>query len=137
MPITTPLTVIHNAFDTAARKVAVIQIDPTKVDAELERAYMLTNNIDTAWIENEDVQVAQGVLDAGGCRSTSMGDICQVGLGDNATYYHCAMCGWDEITHDVFVEMLMAQQVRVDAIEAERAEEVARRARFLAATEGK
>lgn len=42
---------------------------------DLETAYMKTNNINSSWIEDKDVFVAESIHEAGGCRSTMTGDI--------------------------------------------------------------
>jgi len=61
--------------------------------ATLDEAYELTNNIDGLWINNEAVVwLSAAVKAAGGCRSTSVGDVI-VGRGTFAV----ASFGFDQI----------------------------------------
>lgn len=47
--------------------------------AILNEAYFLTNSVERAWYENEDIMVDEKAQE--GCRSTSIGDIIQI-LGE-------------------------------------------------------
>ena len=53
----------------AFRTVAILDAD------NLDEAFARTNSIDRPWTENEAAALADAVKAAGGCRSTSVGDI--------------------------------------------------------------
>jgi hypothetical protein len=71
-------------------KVAEVDIE----DADHARAFELTNNITHAWTENPEVTPTDSVIERGGCRSTSVGDV--IILSDGKIL-QCASCGWEHI----------------------------------------
>ena len=78
-------------FDTDKYvKVADVDIE----DADHARVFELTNNITHAWTENPEVAVADSVVERGGCRSTSVGDV--IILSDGKIL-QCMSSGWDVI----------------------------------------
>ena len=56
----------------------------------LEEIFRLTNHIDHPWPGNEEVEVVNGANH----RSTSVGDLVQLGTGD---WYLCEMVGWKKV----------------------------------------
>jgi len=69
----------------------VCQIDTDSLD----EACKLTTSIDIPWVQNEEIDMlANTVHEAGGCRSTSVGDI----ILDNNNHYHVvAPSGFDDL----------------------------------------
>ena len=60
----------------------------------LEDAFDLSNNINKAWIENDEVaKLSETVKFAGGCRSTSVGDI----ISHDGKLYVVAGFGFEEL----------------------------------------
>lgn len=60
----------------------------------LEEAFRLTNNIDSSWVETHAcVEVAPPVLQEGGCRSTSIGDLMRL----NGVMYQVRSAGFAAI----------------------------------------
>lgn len=57
----------------------------------LNKAYELTNSIDTSWFKNLDIWVAEKAQN--GCRSTSVGDVIEI----NDAPYMVASCGFTYI----------------------------------------
>ena len=85
------VAVIHTAYEDTPQTVAMVEVpkDAT-VDKKLELAFMLTNNIDYAWWENEEVTP---MFPEKGCRSTSVGDMVLIGTEK----YICENVGWRKI----------------------------------------
>ena len=85
------VAVIHAAFDEEPRTVAFVEVPKNvSVDQKLETAFRLTNSINHAWWENEDVTP---MFPEQGCRSTSVGDMVLVGTEK----YVCASIGWKKV----------------------------------------
>ena len=88
------VTVIHSDFRDGVlpKTVATVSVDKNLTDIEkCEKAFMLTNSIEDAWWNNEEVTP---MFSGDGCRSTSSGDYVLVGN----TKYLCAPVGWEKIT---------------------------------------
>lgn len=67
---------------------------------DLDRVFELTNNISHSWIENDAVLPTCKVIEKGGCRSTSVGDV----FFDGDDTYVVAPCGFEKLDisrHDV------------------------------------
>lgn len=99
------IAVFHNAFGDRMRFVAQVE------GSDLERAYMLTNSIDTQWFNNDDkdeLTVYGG--DAEGIRSTSMDDI-MIDLATSKVYV-VAMCGFEEVTEDTVLDVAIYNEER-------------------------
>lgn len=60
----------------------------------LEVAYMMTQNIDDSWLKNDRVNPSSKVLEAGGCKSSSVGDVFEIA----GRFYAVAGCGFEELT---------------------------------------
>ena len=85
------VAVIHAAFDETPRTVAMVKVPKSAtVDEKLELAFRLTNNIDCAWWENEEVEP---VFPDVACRSTSVGDMVLIGTEK----YICKRAGWEKV----------------------------------------
>jgi len=95
----TAIHVYHNTFGDDMRYVASLSCDDSvRTDVALDVAYRNTNTIEAAWVKGDAVQVAQEVSDAGGCRSTSIGDrMLVVKANGDSQWYQVAMAGFDEI----------------------------------------
>ena len=88
---TTPVAVIHAAFDETPHTVAMIDLPKTlSTDEMLEKAFMLTNSIENAWWNNKGVTV---MFDGKSCRSTSVGDMVLIGTEK----YKCEAAGWSKL----------------------------------------
>ena len=85
------IAVVHAAYEDAPRTVAIVEVpkDAT-VDKKLELAFMLTNSIEYAWWENEEVTP---MFPEQGCRSTSVGDMVLIGTEK----YVCENMGWKKV----------------------------------------
>ena len=87
------VAVIHAAFDETPRTVAFVEVPKgVTVTEKLELAFKLTNSIDYAWWENEEVTPTFPDED-GGCRSTSVDDMVLIGTEK----YVCKKQGWEKI----------------------------------------
>ena len=88
---TQTIAVIHTVYEDAPQTVAMVEVpkDAT-VEKKLELAFMLTNNIDHAWWENEEVTP---MFPEEACRSTSVGDMVLIGTEK----YICENVGWRKI----------------------------------------
>ena len=89
------VAVIHatvmDGFGIDLTTVAFVEVDPALSDiGKCEKAFMLTNSINDAWWNNEEVTK---MFDGGACRSTSTGDMILVGTKK----YLCETCGWKEV----------------------------------------
>ena len=85
------VAVIHAAFGEEPRTVAFVEVPKNVVvDQKLETAFRLTNNINRAWWENEEVTP---VFPEQGCRSTSVDDMVLIG---NEKYI-CESVGWKKV----------------------------------------
>ena len=92
MVVKEKVAVIHCAFGDTPHTVAFVHVDKGLLETEkCDKAFMLTNSIDKAWWENEEVTP---MFPNDGCRSTSVGD--QVLVGN--TKYECAPFGWELVT---------------------------------------
>ena len=92
MVVKDTVAVIHCAFGDTPHTVAMVSVDKGLLDTEkCDKAFMLTNSIDNAWWENEEVTP---MFPNDGCRSTSVGD--QVLVGN--TKYECSPYGWEIVT---------------------------------------
>ena len=79
------VAVIHNK-----ETVAYVYVEKSLSDTDkLERAFMLTNSINDAWWNNEEVTK----MVTGACRSTSTGAMVVVGTKK----YMCEAVGWKEV----------------------------------------
>ena len=88
---TQTIAVIHAAYEDAPQTVAMVEVpkDAT-VEKKLELAFMLTNNIDRGWWENEEVTP---MFPEEACRSTCVGDMVLIGTEK----YICENVGWRKI----------------------------------------
>ena len=85
------VAVIHSAFEDAPTTVAFVEVDPALSDMKkCEKAFMLTNSINDAWRNNEEVTK---MFEGGACRSTSTGDMVLIGTKK----YVCEIAGWKEV----------------------------------------
>ena len=85
------VAVIHAAFDETPRTVAMVAVPKgATVNEKLELAFRLTNSIDYAWWENEEVIP---MFPDGGCRSTSVDDMVLIGTEK----YICSRAGWKKV----------------------------------------
>ena len=85
------VAVIHSAFEDAPTTVALVEVDASlSAEDKCEKAFMLTNNIDDAWWNNEGVTKMFG---GASCRSTMPGDTVLVGTKK----YICEAVGWKEV----------------------------------------
>ena len=88
---TIPVAVIHAAFDETPHTVAIIDLPKTlSTDEMLEKAFMLTNSIESAWWTNKDVTK---MFNGKSCRSTSVGDMVLIGTEK----YKCEAAGWSKL----------------------------------------
>ena len=79
----------YKAFREEPKEVAQVWVDKNlNINQILDKAFMLTNSIDDAWWNNEEVTKMFG---GEGCRSTSVGDFVLIG----AKKYECMMAGWE------------------------------------------
>ena len=87
---TTPVEIIHAAFDETPHTVAIINLAKTlTTDEMLEKAFMLTNSIESAWWTNKGVTK---MFDGKSCRSTSVGDMVLIGNDK----FMCDPDGWSK-----------------------------------------
>tara|TARA_B100000073_G_scaffold338274_1_gene335216 strand:- start:532 stop:804 length:273 start_codon:yes stop_codon:yes gene_type:complete len=88
---TQTIAVIHAAYEDAPHTVAMVEVpkDAT-VAKKLDLAFMLTNNIDHAWWENEEVTP---MFPEEACRSTCAGDMVLI---ENEKYVF-ERIGWRKI----------------------------------------
>ena len=85
------VAVIHNKEGEGHFIVAFVEVLKTLSDVDkCEKAFMLTNNIDDAWWNNEGVTKMFG---GGACRRTSVGDMVLIGT----TKYKCEPTGWSVV----------------------------------------
>ena len=83
--LTEEVAVIHNDYT-----VAFVAVDKALSDVDkCEKAFMLTNSINDAWWNNEEVTK----MVTGACRSTSTGDMVLIGTKK----YLCEPVGWKEV----------------------------------------
>ena len=86
------VAVIHAAFEETSRTVAFVEVPKNAtVDEKLELAFELTNSIEYAWWENEEVTPM--FPDKEGCRSTSVDDMVLIGTEK----YVCKKQGWEKL----------------------------------------
>ena len=85
------VAVIHAAYEETPQPVAVVEVPKSAtVDQKLELAFRLTNSIEYAWWENEEVTP---MFPEQGCRSTSVGDMVLIGTEK----YVCENMGWKKV----------------------------------------
>ena len=85
------VAVIHAAFEETPRTVAMVEVPQNvTVNKKLELAFELTNSIEYAWWENEEVTP---MFPDKGCRSTSVGDMVLIGTEK----YVCKKQGWEKL----------------------------------------
>jgi hypothetical protein len=86
-----PVAVIHSEYEDKPRTVAIIDMEKTlSVEEKLEKAFMLTNSIDSAWYKSDKVNY---IGPEKTCRSTVMGDFVLIGKDK----YVCNSTGWSEV----------------------------------------
>lgn len=77
--------------------VAVVTTSRTDdIEGQLEVAYMKTQNLESKWIDNLDVEVTEAVREKGGCKSSSVGDVFEI----DGQFFAVAGCGFEELTLD-------------------------------------
>jgi hypothetical protein len=74
--------------------VAEVNPESTEINSALEEVYMMTQNIESSWIKNDGVFATFDVLQKGGCKSSSVGDIFEV----DGKLYGVDGCGFTELT---------------------------------------
>ena len=85
------VAVIHAAYEETPQTVAFVEVPKSAtVNQKLELAFRLTNSIEYAWWENEEVTP---MFPEQGCRSTSVGDMVLVGTEK----YVCVSIGWKKV----------------------------------------
>ena len=85
------IAVIHAAYEDIPRTVAMVEVSKSAtVNEKLELAFRLTNSIEYAWWENEEVTP---MFPEQGCRSTSVGDKVLIGTEK----YVCENMGWKKV----------------------------------------
>ena len=83
------LLVAWGATNVFSGRAAFVHVDKDLLETQkCDKAFMLTNSIDDAWWNNDDVTP---MFDGDGCRSTSVGD--QILVGN--TKYMCSPFGWE------------------------------------------
>ena len=86
-----PVSVIHTGLEGESSVVAFIDMPKhLSTDAKLEKAFMMTNSIESAWWNNKGVTV---MFDGRSCRSTSTGDMVLIGTEK----YKCEASGWSKL----------------------------------------
>ena len=91
--------ILHAMIDGKYDEVATVNtsrqtLNDQEIDNTLEIAYMLTQNLESKWIDNLDVEVTDAVREKGGCKSSSVGDVFQI----EDKFYAVAGCGFEEVT---------------------------------------
>ena len=85
------IAVIHAAYEDIPRTVAMVEVSKSAtVNEKLELAFRLTNSIEYAWWENEEVTP---MFPEQGCRSTSVGDMVLIGTEKDV----CENMGWKKV----------------------------------------
>ena len=88
---TQTIAVIHTVYEDAPQTVAMVEVPKdVTVEKKLELAFMLTNNIDCGWWENEEVTP---MFPEKACRSTCVGDMVLIGTEK----YICENVGWRKV----------------------------------------
>ena len=86
-----PVSVIHVDSESGPKVVAFIDMPKhMSTDEKLEKAFMMTNSIESAWWINKGVTK---MFEGKSCRSTSVGDM--VGIGPDK--YKCDAAGWSKL----------------------------------------
>jgi len=93
--------VIHNTFGDNNRLVASYEAEQgdTEISAqhpELDNAFRLTNSIDSAWFDNQDLTLTEDVKEKGGARSTSVDDIVSL----DGQKFVVAMAGFEPVASE-------------------------------------
>ena len=89
---TETVAVIHSAYEDSPRTVAFVNVEKTlTTKKKLEKAFMLTNTIDTAWYTSDEVEY---IGPEKSCRSTNVGDMIRL---ENGKKFKCEMAGWSEV----------------------------------------
>ena len=85
------VAVIHAAYEETPQTVAFVEVPKSAtVNQKLELAFRLTNSIEYAWWENEEVTP---MFPEQGCRSTSVGDMVLI----VTEKYVCENMGWKKV----------------------------------------
>ena len=85
-----PVSVIHVNPEGESSVVAFIDMPKTlSADEKLEKAFMMTNSIESAWYMNAGVTK---MFDGKACRSTMVGDFVLIGN----VKYKCEPAGWSK-----------------------------------------
>ena len=85
------VSVIHNNGIGGSNVVAFIDMPKElSTTAKLERAFMLTNSIDSAWYKSPEITK---MFDSDGCRSTMVGDYVLIGTEK----FLCEPNGWSKV----------------------------------------
>ena len=85
------VSVIHDNGPAGPNVVAFIDMPKDlSTTAKLERAFMLTNSIDSAWYKSPEITK---MFDSDGCRSTMVGDYVLIGTEK----FLCEKNGWSKV----------------------------------------
>ena len=85
-----PVSVIDTGLKGESSVVAFIDMPKTlSTDAKLEKAFMMTNSIESAWYTNKGITK---MFDGKACRSTMVGDFVMIGNEK----YKCEPAGWSK-----------------------------------------
>lgn len=86
-----PVSVIHTGLEGESSVVALIDMPKhLTTDEKLEKAFMKTNSIESAWWLNEGVTK---MFAGKACRSTMVGDFVLIGNDK----YKCEPAGWSKV----------------------------------------
>ena len=92
---TEKVAVIHAAYEVPPVTVAMVEVKRSlPLREKLEKAFVLTNTLNSAWYRNEGVKY---IGPENTCRSTSAGDMVLVGN----TKYLCDHVGWKTLEGEV------------------------------------
>jgi hypothetical protein len=81
----------HAEYEDTPRTVAIIDMEKTlSVEEKLEKAFMMTNSIDSAWYKSDKVNY---IGPEKTCRSTTTGDFVLIGKDK----YVCNSTGWSKV----------------------------------------
>jgi len=81
------VSVYHNAFGDEFVKVASYVSKKEHHSVALEEAFHLTNTIDSAWYDNQDLEIHRD-LRRNGIRTTSVEDFIEIADGKGATKWY-------------------------------------------------
>jgi hypothetical protein len=96
--------VYHHAFGDGGECVAVVEFEPgwrlLSPQTLLDIAYRDTNTIHQAWWENFGIEMVGPAKEAGGCRSTSVGDVIVLEKDDGSSQaYKVENFGFSLVSH--------------------------------------